>query len=103
MPSKLVELKIGRMQCIAVFANIQTKMGHDGVNEIIVPLYIILVWTTSWKPALGALFLCVCVYVSVCPRSCPHIVRHMNDYETQSGLICICGMERYIIKYTSYN
>ena len=38
MPSKLVELKIGRMQCIAVFANIQTKMGHDGVNEIIVGL-----------------------------------------------------------------
>ena len=25
MPSKLVELKIARMQCIAVFANMQTK------------------------------------------------------------------------------
>ena len=36
MPSKLVELKIARMQCIAVFANLQTKMGHPGVNKIVV-------------------------------------------------------------------
>ena len=42
MPSKLVELKIARMQCIAVFANLQTKMGHPGVNKIVVPLYIIV-------------------------------------------------------------
>ena len=27
MPSKLVELKIARMQCIAVFANVQTKIA----------------------------------------------------------------------------
>ena len=39
---KLVELKIARMQCIAVFANMQTKMSHPGVNEIVVPLYIIV-------------------------------------------------------------
>ena len=59
----------------------------------------ILVWTTSWTPALGGLFVCECV----CPRvrghdpiplgARPHIVRcihFMVDYETQSGLICIC-------------
>ena len=27
---------------------------------------VLLVWTTSWTPALGALFVCVCVCVCVC-------------------------------------
>ena len=27
---------------------------------------VILVWTTSWTPALGGLFVCVCIYVCVC-------------------------------------
>ena len=29
------------------------------------------------------------------------LISYLADYETQSGLICICGMERYIINYTS--
>ena len=67
----------------------------------------ILVWTTSCTPALGALF----VGVSACPRSWPHTARRttphcsaherMADHETQSGSICICRMERYIINNTS--
>ena len=42
MPSKLVELKIARMQCIAVFATCRPKMCHPGVNKIAVPLNIIV-------------------------------------------------------------
>ena len=30
-----------------------------------------------------------------------HDDKSLSDYETQSGLICICGMERYVINYTS--
>ena len=42
---------------------------------------IILVWPTSWTPAAGGLFVgeWVCVCVSVCPRSWPHIARHMMN------------------------
>ena len=73
-------------------------------------IVILLVWPTSWTPAIGGLFVCewVCMYVwvseSVCPRTCRHIAGAlwMADYEKQSGLICICGMERYIIHYKLY-
>ena len=60
----------------------------------------------SWTPALCALFVCVFVRghdPHTAQRTTPHCSAHerMTDHETQSRLICICRMERYIITYTS--
>ena len=51
-----------------------------------------------------AVYLYVYVWVYLCVHSHDPILLGawwMADYEMQSGLICICGMERYIINYTS--
>ena len=48
--------------------------------------------------------MCVCMWVSLCVREHVAILFGtwwMADYETQPGFICVCGMERYIINYTS--
>ena len=37
---------------------------------------LLLVWPTSWTPAIGGLIVCVCE--SVCPKTCRHIARRMN-------------------------
>ena len=72
---------------------------------------IVLVWTTSCTPALGALFVCV----SVCPWSWPHTARRttphcsaherMADHVTQSGLICMpdgaIHYKLYLLKLTT--
>ena len=69
---------------------------------------VILVWTTSCPPALGGLFVCVCV----CPRVRGHdpisivhdkwliLLVWPTSYETQSGLICI--MQDGAIHYKLY-
>ena len=36
----------------------------------------ILVWSTSWTPAVGGL---ICVCESVCPKTCHHIARCMMN------------------------
>ena len=50
---------------------------------------ILLVWPTSWTPAVGGLIVyalvseyvcpCVCVCESVCPRASRHIARRMMN------------------------
>ena len=72
---------------------------------------ILLVWPNSWTPAVGGLI--VCVWVSVCVCVSLSVRGHVAYYcsahdewmimKCSAGLICmyICGMERYIINYTS--
>ena len=38
---------------------------------------LILVWPTSWTPAIGGLIVCVCE--SVCPKTCRHIARRIMN------------------------
>ena len=54
----------------------------------------LLVWPTSWKPAL-----CVCASARRM-MNLPTLER-MADYETLMYVVCIYGMERYIINYNS--
>ena len=44
------------------------------LNSRIIAL-IILVWPTSWTPAVGGLIVCE----SVCPKTCRHIARRMMN------------------------
>ena len=48
----------------------KTDAGHTSLSTALV-----LVWPTSWTPAIGGLI--VCEYV--CPNTCRHIARRMMN------------------------
>ena len=57
-------------------------VGVNCVLQTIGNELLILVWPTSWTPALGSLIVCECV----CPRTCRNIGRRMMNCQRSNPM-----------------
>ena len=76
--------------CFVSFVPIQKPSATISRCNIIV---IILVWPTSWTPALGSLI--VCVWVSECVRG--HFALLLGAWWTSAGLVIYSGLHQIIL------
>ena len=69
---------------LVAFHLLRGAVVHGDVGPVQLQQYtiivIILVWPTSWTPAVGGIFVCeLRVCESVRPRTCRHIARRMTN------------------------